>query len=139
MRGIPLRLEIGPRDIENKNAIVFRRDTMEKGTISLDSNDFIPEINTLISEISQNMKDKAWESFNKHIRSAETVEEAAETIETHKGIVTFMWCGDEECGKELEEKVKVDILGIQDENATPGQCINCGKPASCNTLIAKTY
>ena len=139
MRGIPLRLEIGPRDIENKNAVTFRRDTMEKGTISLDSNDFIPEINALLNEISQNMKDKAWESFDKHIRSAKTVEEAAETIETHKGLVTFQWCGDEECGKELEEKVRVDILGIQDENATPGQCINCGKPASCNTLIAKTY
>ena len=139
MRGIPVRMEIGPRDIENKNAVVFRRDKMEKGTISLDSDDFINEVKTLLNDISQNMKDKAWKSFNNHIRSAETVEEAAEKMEENNGIVTFQWCGDEKCGKELEEKVKVDILGIQDENATPGQCINCGKPASCNTLIAKTY
>jgi prolyl-tRNA synthetase len=139
MRGIPVRMEIGPRDIKNKNAVVFRRDKMEKGTISLDSDDFINEVKTLLTDISQNMKDKAWKSFNKHIRSAETVEEAAEKIEEHKGIVTFQWCGEEKCGKELEEKVKVDMLGIQDENATLGECINCGKPASCKTLIAKTY
>lgn len=139
MRGIPVRLEIGPRDIENKNAVVFRRDKMEKSSVSLDSDNLINDIKGLLDDISQNMKDTAWESFNKHIRSAETIEEAANKIDEHKGIVTFQWCGDEKCGKELEEKVNVDILGIQDENTTPGQCINCGKPASCNTLIAKTY
>ncbi len=85
------------------------------------------------------MKDKSWTSFNKHIRSAETIEEAARKIKENKGIVSFNWCGDEECGKELEEKVRVDILGIQDENAALGECINCRKPATCKTLIAKTY
>jgi prolyl-tRNA synthetase len=139
MRGIPVRMEIGPRDIKNKNAVVFRRDKMEKESISLDSDNFIDEIKALLNDINHNMKNKAWESFNKHIRFAKTVEDAAAKIEEYKGIVTFQWCGDESCGKELEEKVRVDILGIQDENATPGECINCGKPASCNTLISKTY
>lgn len=139
MKGVPLRIEIGPRDIENKNVVVFRRDKMEKETVSLDSNEFVSEIKALLNDISQNMKNKAWNSFNERIKSAEFVEEAAEKIEEHKGIVTFQWCGNEKCGKELEKKVGVDILGIQDENATPGQCINCRKPASCNTLIAKTY
>ncbi|MGZ7158915.1 MAG: proline--tRNA ligase [Methanobacterium sp.] len=139
MRGVPLRLEIGPRDIENKNAVFFRRDKMEKGTISLKSDNFLVEIDKLLNDINQNMKDKAWESLNKNIRSAETVEEARTKMEENKGIVVFKWCGDEDCGKKLEEKVRVDILGIQDENAASGTCINCGKPASCNTLIAKTY
>lgn len=139
MRGVPLRLEIGPRDIQNESAVVFRRDNLEKGDISLHSDKFIPEIKDLLKDINENMKDKAWRSFNKHIRSARTVEEAAEKIEIHRGIVTFKWCGDEKCGKDLEEKFKVDILGIQDENETHGECINCGKSAACNTLIAKTY
>jgi prolyl-tRNA synthetase len=139
MRGVPLRMEIGPRDIENENAVFFRRDKMEKGTISMAPDEFIDEIKKLLDDINHNMKNKAWESFNEHIRSAKTVEEAAQKIEKYRGIVTFYWCGDEVCGKELEEKVRVDMLGIQDENATPGKCINCGKPATCKTLIAKTY
>lgn len=138
-RGVPLRVEVGPRDIQNNKAVVFRRDTMEKGYISLNSDHFIEEVNKLLNDIMDNMKDKAWESFSQHIRTARTVEEAAQKIEAHMGIVTFPWCGDEKCGKELEEKVRVDILGVQEEDQITGKCINCGKPSSCNTLIAKTY
>jgi prolyl-tRNA synthetase len=138
MRGVPLRMEIGPRDIENKNAVILRRDKLEKETISIDSDAFIDDIKTLLDNISHYMKDKAWDSFNAHIRSAETVEEAKTKMEENKGIVSFNWCGDEPCGKELEEKVHVDILGIQEEDIQ-GVCINCGKPAKCKTLIAKTY
>lgn len=139
MRGVPLRIEIGPRDIENNTAVVFRRDKMEKGTVSLEKENFLVEIEALLNDIKENMKDKAWESLEKHIRSAQTIEEAAQKIEENKGIVSFQWCGDEKCGKELEEKVRVDILGIQEENVSEGICINCGMPASCKTLIAKTY
>lgn len=138
MRGVPLRMEIGPRDIENKNAVIFRRDKLEKETISIESDVFIDDIKILLDNISQDMKDNAWKLFNGHIRSAETVEEAKIKIEENKGIVSFNWCGDEPCGKELEEKVHVDILGIQEEDSQ-GVCINCGKPAKCKTLIAKTY
>lgn len=138
MRGVPLRMEIGPRDIENKNAVILRRDKLEKETISIDSDAFIDDIKTLLDNISHYMKDKAWDSFNAHIRSAETVEEAKTKMEENKGIVSFNWCGDEPCGKELEEKVHMDILGIQEEDIQ-GVCINCGKLAKCKTLIAKTY
>ena len=88
-------------------------------------------------------------SFNKHLRDAETVEEAAREIEENMGIVTFHWCGNEACGKELEEKVRVDILGVresksetykmplteitkeeidllQEEGAAARECVNCG-------------
>lgn len=139
MRGIPLRMEIGPRDIENKNAVILRRDKLKKETISIASDEFIDKIKTLLNNISHDMKDKAWESFNKHIRDAETVEEAAKEIEENRGIVTFHWCGDEACGKELEEKVRVDILGVQEDEASTCKCINCGESATCKTLIAKTY
>lgn len=139
MRGIPLRMEIGPRDIENKNAIIFRRDKLEKETISIESDEFINNIKSILENISHDMKENAWRSFNKHIKDVQTIEEATSEIEENKGIVRFYWCGDEACGKELEEKVKVDILGIQDENAATEECINCKKPAKCKTLIAKTY
>ncbi|MBI5681433.1 MAG: proline--tRNA ligase [Methanobacterium sp.] len=139
MRGVPLRMEIGPRDIENKNAIIFRRDKLEKETISIESDEFINNIKSILENISHDMKENAWNAFNKHIKDVQTIEEAASEIEDNKGIARFYWCGDEACGKELEEKVKVDILGIQDENAATEECINCKKPAKCKTLIAKTY
>jgi prolyl-tRNA synthetase len=162
MRGVPLRMEIGPRDIENKNAVVFRRDKLEKDTISIESDAFIDEIKSTLDNITHDMREKAWESFNKHLRDAETVEEAAREIEENMGIVTFHWCGDEACGKELEEKVRVDILGVresksetykmplteitkeeidslQEEGAAARECINCRKPSTCRTMIAKTY
>lgn len=162
MRGVPLRMEIGPRDIENKNAVLFRRDKLEKDTISIESDAFVGEIKSTLDIISHDMRKKAWQSFNKHLRDAETVEEAAQEIEENMGIVTFHWCGDEECGKELEEKVKVDILGVreskletykmplteitkeeidllQEEGAAARKCVNCGKSSTCRTMIAKTY
>ena len=60
-------------------------------------------------------------------------------VEENMGIVTFHWCGDEACGKELEEKVRVDILGVQEDETASCECINCGKSATCKTMIAKTY
>ena len=139
MRGVPLRIEIGPRDIENRNAVIFRRDKLEKETISIDSDNFADEIKAVLDNISHDMKKRAWDSFNKHIQDAETVEEAAKMVEEDRGIVAFHWCGDEECGKELEEKVKVDILGVQEDETASCECINCGKSATCRTMIAKTY
>ncbi len=139
MRGVPLRLEIGPRDIKNKNAVVFRRDKLEKEIINIESDTFIHNVNSILDDITENMKERAWGSFNAHIRSVETVHEAKKEIEENRGIVSFYWCGDEQCGKDLEEKVHVDILGIQENNISNFKCIYCGKTAEYKTLIAKTY
>jgi len=139
MRGIPLRIEIGPKDIENENAVIFRRDKMEKEIVNLESGDFAEYITTVVDDINEHMKNKSWDSFEKHAHSVETIEEAIDKISKHKGIISFNWCGEESCGKDLEEKVRVDILGIEKEDENGATCINCGKPACCKTLLAKTY
>ncbi|MBM4240072.1 MAG: proline--tRNA ligase [Euryarchaeota archaeon] len=138
MRGVPLRLEVGPRDIKHKNVVVFRRDKLEKETIAIEKK-FIDAIKFILDSINQDMKDKAWESFNRNIKSVETVDEALESLSKHRGIISFNWCGEESCGKDLEEKVRVDILGIQKEDENIGVCINCGHKATFKTLLAKTY
>jgi prolyl-tRNA synthetase len=84
------------------------------------------------------MKDKAWGSFENSIRSVDSIDEAAEEMSKEGGIITFDWCGDQECGKDIEEKVRVDILGVQ-ESDKENSCINCDKPSKHLTLIAKTY
>ena len=139
MRGIPLRIEVGPRDLENKKVVTFRRDTQEKEIIDYDPVTISDNVNEILDDISINMKDKAWKSFEKSIRSVASIEEAAEEMSKEGGIITFDWCGDQECGKDIEEKVRVDILGVQESDKENSTCINCDKPSKHLTLIAKTY
>lgn len=135
MRGVPLRIEIGPRDLKNNSAVISRRDTGEKTTADLESIE--DTLRELMDDILENIRERAWERMKSMIREAETLEEAAEIIEEKRGIISFMWCGDEECGKDIEEKVRVDILGIQ-EGGT-GTCINCGREAEHRAFLARTY
>jgi len=138
MRGVPLRLEIGPRDIENKKMVALRRDTMEKETLDYHEETLIDDLNEILTDIIQNLKNKAWQEFNKNIRPANSLEEARDILKQNKGIISFGWCGDESCGKEIEEFVQVDILGLHQES-TEGKCIHCGEPSKTIALLAKTY
>jgi len=138
MRGVPLRLEIGPRDIENKKMVVLRRDTMNKETMDFHEENLIDDLNNILDEINQNLKNKAWDELQNNIRHAESLEEAGNILKDKKGIISFQWCGDESCGKAIEEYVKVDILGVGEESPD-GKCIKCGAPARNLAFLAKTY
>ncbi len=139
MRGVPLRIEVGPRDLENKKVVTYRRDTQEKEIIDYDQLAISETTYEIIGDISLTMKDKAWESFENSIRSVDSIEEAADEMSKAGGIITFNWCGDKDCGKDIEEKVRVDILGVQESDEENSRCINCDKPSKHLTLIAKTY
>lgn len=139
MRGVPLRIEIGARDIQNGEMVVLSRNNLQKETIKYDPEIFTGKIKEILMDISQNMAHKSWENFNKNIRSVSSTEEALEEISKHKGIISFNWCGDESCGKDLEEKLHVDILGVQEISEEERICINCGKPAKHITLLSRTY
>ncbi|BDZ68892.1 proline--tRNA ligase [Methanobacterium ferruginis] len=138
MRGVPLRLEIGPRDIENEKMVILRRDTLNKETIDYQEETLINDLNNILNEIKENLKNKAWNKFQDNIRPAESLEEAGNILKDKKGIISFQWCGDESCGKAIEEYVKVDILGVGEESLD-GKCINCGAPAKNLAFLAKTY
>ncbi|AXV38997.1 proline--tRNA ligase [Methanobacterium sp. BAmetb5] len=138
MRGVPIRLEIGPRDIANKKMVIVRRDTMEKEIVDYNEETLITDLNTVLDDIKENLRAEAREDFQNNIRPAGTVEEARDIVTNQKGIVSFSWCGDEECGKEIEENVNVDILGVKEES-TESKCIRCGKESRYLALLAKTY
>jgi prolyl-tRNA synthetase len=139
MRGVPLRIEIGPRDIQNKKVVTYRRDTQEKEIIDYNPLTISETTFETLGEISLNMKDKAWKTFNNSIRSVDSIEEAANEMAKAGGIITFNWCGDENCGKDIEDKVKVAILGVQESDNEDTTCINCDTTSKHKTLIAKTY
>lgn len=102
IKGIPTRIEIGPKDIEANQAVIVRRDTREKIVVSLD------EIETKLGEILETMQhdmlEKARAHRDSHTYDATTYEEFVETINNKPGFVRAMWCGDQAC----EDKIKED-------------------------------
>ena len=139
MRGVPLRVEIGPRDIENKKIVVVPRNTLKKEIQEYHEDSYPNKIEELLENISRQMADKSWETINNNIKKVNNVEEAQNVLTEDKGIISFIWCGKTSCGKDLEEKLRVDLLGVQKELDEDGVCINCGEKARKITLMAKTY
>jgi prolyl-tRNA synthetase len=138
MRGVPLRIEIGPRDLKEGKMVLVRRDTLKKEIVPYQEEELVTVVEDRLQEITSHLKEKAWTMLQENIREIKTLEEARDTIQEENGIVSFLWCGDEACGKEVEDKVHVDILGIQEE-VDSGTCVNCNSKAKNRALLARTY
>lgn len=138
MRGIPIRIEIGPRDIENNKAIIARRDNGEKIEISLDNLE--AEVATVLDKIQVEMLERARTHRDAHTYSATTYEEFLDILENKPGFVKAMWCGEEEC----ENKVKEDASATSrcmpfEQEKLSDKCICCGKPAKAMVYWGKAY
>lgn len=140
LRGIPLRVEIGPRDIENNEATIVRRDTLTRETCKMDVLE--SRLRSLMETMTRDMRRKAWEWLEKHKFQTSSLEEVKRLISERAGIVEVPWCGDSECGQRIEEAVDARILGTPEETGQQkieGNCILCGKRAKTMIRIALTY
>ena len=143
LNGSPVRIELGPRDLKNNKAILVRRDSQEKQEIDLES-DYQEKIKEIFEDIFNNMKENTWNEMEEKIVATENLDDVNELIANGK-VVSFTWCGEEECGKAIEEITDVDLLGTQSENSEFNEdldgkkCIHCGKVANFTGLMAKTY
>ena len=138
LKGTPLRFELGPRDLNNNVAIIGRRDTGEKIEVSLDD-DITEKVSDLLAEVEESMKANSWAKQEEKIVTLDSLDNVSDIVDEGK-VVKFYWCGDEECGKAIEEETGVDILGINEEDIeTDKVCPHCGKPAKHLALMAKTY
>lgn len=138
IRGIPLRIEVGPKDIEKNQAVIVRRDTREKYFVSLD------EIETRTGEILELMQSEMLERARKHrdahTYDAHTYEEFKDTVANKPGFVRAMWCGDLAC----ELKIKEDTTATSrcmpfDAEPIDTRCVCCGKPAKALVYWGKAY
>ena len=136
LKGTPIKLELGPRDLENNITIAMSRDEEEKIEIALDDN-LADNVVDLLNKSDENLSSQAWNFQEEHVKFANTLEEVPELVESGN-VVKFYWCGEEEVGHEIEEKTGYDVLGIQEE-VSEGKCIASGKDAKYIALIAKTY
>ncbi|MCL4516672.1 MAG: proline--tRNA ligase [Firmicutes bacterium] len=139
MRGIPLRIEIGPKDLEKNQAVLARRDSGEKLFVSLDN---LPEtVAGLLETIQKEMYERARGFMAENTRPAATFEELAEIIENKRGFVQAGWCGKAACEAEVKEKTKATIRNIpleQPDNG-PRHCVCCGEPAQYKVIFARAY
>ena len=128
MKGVPLRVEIGPRDIENSVCMAVRRDNGEKVSVALDELEArIPE---LLDEVQKGLYAKAKKNLDEHCYPACSIEEAKELQEKNGGFIKTMWCGDLQCELDMKEKAGMSSRCIPFAQENLGEvCACCGKPA----------
>lgn len=136
MKGVPVRIEIGPRDIENNQAIIVRRDTLEKQTVMLDSIE--KTISQLLETIQKEMLEKARERRDQRIVEASDLDGIIKGVEG-KNFVKAGWCGERECEDKLKEVAQTTARVMCDEEGVPERCAICGKPAKHKVVFAKAY
>lgn len=136
LKGTPLKLELGPRDLENNITVAMRRYEGEKIGIALDSS-LSDNVIDLLNKTQENLSASAWNFQESHVKFTESLDEVKEIVESGN-VVKFYWCGDEAIGREIEEKTGYDILGIQEE-ISEGECISGKGNAKYIALMAKTY
>ena len=138
MRGIPVRVEIGPKDIEAGRAVLVRRDTREKIEVRLDNIE--EEVTKLLGEIQNDMLERARAFRDAHTYEAHNFEEFKETVENKPGFIKAMWCGDRAC----EDKIKEDFAATSrcipfEQEHIADTCVCCGRPAKKMLYWGRAY
>ncbi|NJE84502.1 proline--tRNA ligase [Thermococcus sp. CX2] len=143
LKGVPLRIEVGPRDVEGRKAVLARRDTLTKETVEREG--IVEAVRKTLDEIHANLYTRAEEFLRSHIKRVDTIEEAKAVFEDRRGIVEIPWCGEEECGLKMEEELEAKMLGTPypEEKAREGtegkKCPICGREAKFIARFARTY
>ena len=136
MKGVPLRIEIGPRDIENGQVIIMRRDNLEKQTVAIDAlEQFIPE---LLDTVQKDLLVKSRANRDKKVVSADDLDGILKGVEG-KNFVKAGWCGCRECEDKVKEFAQATARVMCDEDGVPEKCAICGKPAKHSVLFARAY
>jgi prolyl-tRNA synthetase len=142
LRGIPIRLEIGPRDLDKNQAVMVRRDTKEKIPVSLDtlSEDVVELLSTIQSDMLTAARDRREENS---IRGKITYDKFKEVMNGAGAFVYAGWCGSEKCEAEIKEETKATIRCLPDEEfqsaEAPTKCLKCDSEAKHEALWAKAY
>jgi prolyl-tRNA synthetase len=138
MKGVPLRLEIGPRDLENNQCVAVRRDSGEKTTLSLDN--LASQVSGLLDQIHEGLLEKARKSLESRIFDARDWETFASLIAGNPGFVRAMWCGDLACELKIKEQTTATSRCMPfEQEAISDTCVCCGQPADKLVIWGKAY
>ena len=139
MRGIPVRVELGPKDIEAGKCVLVRRDTREKIECSLDEVETV--VTELLEQIQKDMFERAKAHRDSHIYDAHNYAEFTEVANTKPGFIRAMWCGDVACENKIKEDLAVTsrCMPFNDQEQISDVCACCGKPAKKLVYWGKAY
>ena len=138
MKGLPVRVELGPRDLENNTCILVRRDTLEKVEVSLDN--VCEEIIKLLLEIQNNMYLRAKIRRDDMTKEVTTLEEMTTLAQNENGFIKAMWCGKRECEDKIKEEAGLTsrCMPFNDQGHT-GKCVCCGDDSTKLVYWGKQY
>ncbi len=147
-KGIPLRVEIGPKDLARNSVFVGRRDKSHRDKTSISRDQFVAEVIHMLDEVQQSIYTRAKDFKKAHSHNISdkgefyaffTPRNTAKP-EIHGGFVTAHWCGSEACEVKIKEALKVTIRSIPfDNRKEKGPCIDCGRPSHTRVVFAKAY
>ncbi len=140
MKGIPLRIEVGPRDISNKSVILVRRDSGKKESVPLEG--LSQAVLTLLEEIQRSLWEKAKKLLEDKTKNASTFSELSEILDRDSGFVSTYWCGSRECEDQIKDKTGADIRVIpfgQPSDMSGLNCVLCNSKAKFFVYFAKAY
>jgi len=138
MKGVPVRLEIGPKDIEKNQCVLARRDTGEKIIVSLDNIE--DTINDLLLEVQCNLYNKALMNRMGKTYTAATLEEFGKQLDEHQGFIKAMWCGDQACEDKIKEETAATSRCIPfEQEYISDRCVCCGRPARTMVYWGRAY
>ncbi|MCM1307275.1 MAG: proline--tRNA ligase [Butyrivibrio sp.] len=138
IKGIPVRIEIGPKDIEADRAVIVRRDTREKATVALDALE--AELARILEDMQSDMLERARKHRDSHTFEARSYEEFKDTIANRPGFVRAMWCGEQECELKIKEETTATSRCMPfEQEKISDVCVCCGKPAKKLVYWGKAY
>ena len=139
LKGVPVRIAIGPRDLENRTVEVARRDMLTKETVSMD--DLVPYISNLLDEIQTNLFEKAKKFRDEHITKVDSFEEFKEVLDNKGGFILAHWDGTPETEEKIKELTKATIrcIPMDMDTTEEGKDLLTGKPSERRVIFAKAY
>jgi prolyl-tRNA synthetase len=138
VKGYPIRLEVGERDLKNKTVTLVRRDTLEKITCNdLDNLDKV--ILDLLNDIQNNLFNRALKRRNSMINNAKDYEEFKSIAKNKPGFIKINWCGNEACENKIKEDTGMKSRCLIEDEKVDGKCAVCGKDAKCKIYFGRQY
>jgi len=138
LRGVPLRLEIGPKDIEKSAVLIARRDTREKQSVPMDG--LSARVRGLLDEMQKNLFERALEFREEHTQRVDSYEAFTQAMEGRPGFIIAPWCGSAACETQIKNDTQATIRNMPLNGTAPAaKCIRCDAPATAEAWFAKAY
>jgi prolyl-tRNA synthetase len=138
MKGVPLRLEIGPKDIEKQQVVLVNRINRKKTMVP--RSEMKETVEKMLDDIQKELFERAVSFRDQNTRSAESFDELVNILTADRGFVKTGWCGSEGCESHVKDETSATIRVILEEKETGlSECVDCRKPAKHTVLFAKSY